>query len=147
MKLFNGVNNDALSYHVSTHYKILSALPFKIFEIRPWLNHTQAYSVILRSLCNLLIFITLPYSEHRYIHLQIQSPVIVTAAYLVYLFLWTLHMMKPGKFGILEYLELIQNYSSTNIMSSVIFTKIGKPCVTLEIQNPAVMKILEYSEP
>ena len=35
MKLFNGGNNDALSYHVSTHYKILSALPFKIFEIRP----------------------------------------------------------------------------------------------------------------
>ena len=28
-----------------------------------------------------------------------------------------------------------------------IFTKIGKPCVSLEIQNPGIMTILEYSEP
>ena len=35
MKLFNGVNNAALSYHVSTRYKILSALLSKFSRSAP----------------------------------------------------------------------------------------------------------------
>ena len=37
--------------------------------------------------------------------------------------------------------------SSEHTQNPVIFTKIGKPCVTLEISNPGILAILEYSEP
>ena len=36
---------------------------------------------------------------------------------------------------------------STHNKSPAIFTKIGKAYVTLEIQNPGILRILGYSEP
>ena len=50
-------------------------------------------------------------------------------------------------FGILEYSTPFYNCIRTYIQNTVIFTKIGKPSVTLEIQNPGILTILEYSEP
>ena len=56
-------------------------------------------------------------------------------------------MQKPGTFGILEYSEPFHNCILTHIQNPVIFTKIGKPCVTPEIQKPGILIILEYVEP
>ena len=58
-----------------------------------------------------------------------------------------LHIWKSIKFGILEYLESFHNYVPTHIQNPVMFTKTGKPCVTVEIQSPGILSILEYSEP
>ena len=55
-------------------------------------------------------------------------------------------MQKPDILGILEYSEPFHNCIPTHIQNPVIFTKIGKLCVTLEylqswnIQNPDVFK-------
>ena len=46
-------------------------------------------------------------------------------------------------FGILEYSEAFHNCIPTHIQSIFIFTKTGKPCVTLEIQNPGILTILD----
>ena len=56
-------------------------------------------------------------------------------------------MQKYGIFGILEYSELFHNCFPMYIQNPVIFTKIDKPSVILEIQNPGILTILEYSEP
>ena len=56
-------------------------------------------------------------------------------------------MRKPGIFETLEYSELFYNCIPTNTQNPIIITKMGKPCVTLEIQNPDTVAILEYSEP
>ena len=45
-------------------------------------------------------------------------------------------MQPPGMFTILEYSEPFYNCIQTHIQNPVIFTKKGKPFVTLEIQNP-----------
>ena len=45
------------------------------------------------------------------------------------------------------YSEPFQNCIPMHTQKPVIFTKIGKPCVTLEIQNPGILIILKYSEP
>ena len=55
-------------------------------------------------------------------------------------------MQKPGRFEILEYSEPVHNCILAHTLNAVIFTKIGKPCVTLEIQNPDILTIMEYSE-
>ena len=55
-------------------------------------------------------------------------------------------MQKPGIFGILEYSEPFYDCILLHIHNTVIYTKIGKPCLTLEIQNPGTLAILEYSE-
>ena len=56
-------------------------------------------------------------------------------------------MQKLGIFGILEYYEPFHNCILTYIQNPAIFMKIVKPYVTLEIQNPSILTILEYSEP
>ena len=62
-------------------------------------------------------------------------------------------MQKFGIFGILEYLESFNNCIPTHIQNPVIFTKMGKLCVTLEIQNPrntdnpGVFKALVHLKP
>ena len=48
--------------------------------------------------------------------------------------------------GILEYSEPFHNCITAHIQNPVIFTKMAIPRVTLEIQNPAILLILEYSE-
>ena len=59
-----------------------------------------------------------------------------------------LHMEKSGLFIILEYLLHFDNCIMVHVQNTVIFTKIGKPCITLEIlENPGILIILEYSEP
>ena len=49
-------------------------------------------------------------------------------------------MQKPGIFGILEYSEPFHHCIPTHIQNPVIFIKIDKPCVILEIQNPGFLK-------
>ena len=73
-------------------------------------------------------------------------------------------MQKPGIIGILEYSEHFHNCIPTHIQNPVIFTKIGKPCVILEIQNsdtlynpgnskpwhtdiPGIFRALKYLKP
>ena len=56
-------------------------------------------------------------------------------------------MQKPDILGILEHSEPFHNCIPTDIQNLVIFMKIGKSCVTLKIQNPSILTILEYSEP
>ena len=51
-----------------------------------------------------------------------------------------------GIFGILEYSEPLSNYILTYIQKPVTFTKIGRPCVTLEIQSPDILTVMEYLE-
>ena len=51
-----------------------------------------------------------------------------------------------GIFGILEYSQPFHNCISTYVQHPVIFTKIGKTCVTLKIQNLELLTILEYSK-
>ena len=46
-------------------------------------------------------------------------------------------------FGILEYSEAFHNCILMHIQNSDKFTKISKPCVTLEIQNPGILTIME----
>ena len=45
----------------------------------------------------------------------------------------------------MEYLEPFHNIILAHIQNPVIFMKIGKPCVTLEIQNSCVLAVLEYA--
>ena len=52
-------------------------------------------------------------------------------------------MQKFGIFGILEYSEPFHNRISMHIQNLAIFTKIGDPRTTLEIQIPQMLKILE----
>ena len=52
-------------------------------------------------------------------------------------------MQKPGIFWILEYSEPFHNCIHTSIPNPVIFTKLDKSYVTLEIQNPSILAILE----
>ena len=60
-------------------------------------------------------------------------------------------MQKPGLVGILlEYSEPLHNSILTYIQNPVVFAKIEKPCVTLEIQNlgqtgnPGIFRALAY---
>ena len=46
-------------------------------------------------------------------------------------------MRKTGLFEILEYSKPFHICIQTHVQKSVMFTKIGKSCVTLEIQNPS----------
>ena len=55
-------------------------------------------------------------------------------------------MHKPGIFRILEYSQPFHNYIPMHSQNPVIFMKVGKSCVTMEIQNPVILAILEYSE-
>ena len=50
-------------------------------------------------------------------------------------------MEKPGIFGILEYSEPFHNSILTHIQNPIIFTKIGKPCVNLKVENPGILAI------
>ena len=56
-------------------------------------------------------------------------------------------MLKPHIFGILEYSEPIHNCVPTHIQNFALFTNIGRPYVTLEIQDPVILTIVDYSEP
>ena len=56
-------------------------------------------------------------------------------------------MQKPDKFEFLEYAEPFRNCIMMHIHNPAVFTKIGKPCAILEIQKPAILTILKYSEP
>ena len=53
-------------------------------------------------------------------------------------------MQKSSIFGILEYPDPFLNCVLVHFQNPVKFTKIGKPCVTLEIQNPDILTFLEY---
>ena len=53
-------------------------------------------------------------------------------------------MQKPGIFGTLQYSEGFHNCISTHILKPVIFTKISKRCVTLEIHNPSIQTTPEF---
>ena len=55
-------------------------------------------------------------------------------------------MQLPGILAILEYLEPFHNYIQTHIQNPAILTGIGRPSVTMEIENPGTLSILEYSE-
>ena len=55
-------------------------------------------------------------------------------------------MQKPDKFEFLEYAEPFRNCIMMHIHNPAVFTKIGKPCAILEIQKPAILTILKYSE-
>ena len=68
-------------------------------------------------------------------HIQVYSEPCVTLAHAE---AW--HIRNPGIF------KPFHNCIPTHIQNPVTFTKIGKPCVTLEIQNPGILTILEYSE-
>ena len=56
-------------------------------------------------------------------------------------------MQEPGIIEMLEYSEPFNNRITTHMQNPVIFTKIGKPCVTLEIRNSGMLTIVKYSEP
>ena len=56
-------------------------------------------------------------------------------------------MQKPDIFGIPEYSEPFHNCILMHIQGPAIFMKTCKPCVTLEIQNPGMLPILQYSKP
>ena len=47
----------------------------------------------------------------------------------------------------LEYSEPFHNCIPAHIQNPVIYMKIGKPCLTLEIENPDIWATLKYSEP
>ena len=49
--------------------------------------------------------------------------------------------------GILEFSEPFHNCISTHIQNPVIFTKIGKPCAILVIQNPGILTTLNIQNP
>ena len=53
-------------------------------------------------------------------------------------------MQKLGIFVILEYYEPYHNCIPMHIKNPITFSKIGKPYVTLEVQNPGILAILEY---
>ena len=55
-------------------------------------------------------------------------------------------MQQPGMLAKLKYSEPFYNWIQTHIQNFAIFTKIGKPSVTLGIQNPGTMTVLESSE-
>ena len=57
-----------------------------------------------------------------------------------------MHLPKPGIFRILEYPEPFHNCIFWHIENPLIFMKIGRLCVTLEIQNPSILTILDSSE-
>ena len=57
-----------------------------------------------------------------------------------------LHMQKPAIFRMLEYSQPFHICIPEHIQNPIIFTKIAKACVTLEIQHRGVLTILEYSE-
>ena len=46
-----------------------------------------------------------------------------------------------------KYSEPLHNCFQVHIQNPVVFTKIDKLYVTLKIQNPNILTILEYSEP
>ena len=56
-------------------------------------------------------------------------------------------MQEPGIIEMLEYSEPFNNCITTYMQNPAIFTKIGKPGVTLEIRNSGMLAILKYSEP
>ena len=56
-------------------------------------------------------------------------------------------MLKPHIFGILEYSKPVHNCVPTHIQNFALFTNIGIPHVTLEIQDPVILTIVDYSEP
>ena len=111
----------------------------------PWV--TLAYSQLLKipipdmfgteGIQNLVklwpeIFRTLPYTKHfiqtLFNHIQAYSEPCVTLAYAE-----TWHIRNLGIFRTLPLLN------PDNIQNSVIFTKIGKHCLTLEIQSPDII--------
>ena len=112
-----------------------------------------------RHIHNLAIFRALAYLEleayskpFETLTRNIQNPGIVRTVYSgifrhIQNLVWRLHMQKPGVCGSLEYSEPFYNSIPTHIQNFVIFTKIGKPCVILEIQNPGILTIIEYSDP
>ena len=55
-------------------------------------------------------------------------------------------MQKPEIFGILEYSEPFHNCILKHIQNPVKFMRIGKPCVTLEVQTPDILIFLQYSD-
>ena len=58
----------------------------------------------------------------------------------------SLPMQTPSIFGILEYSESLSKCIPTHTQNPVIFTKIGKLWVTLEILNPGILTVLGFSE-
>ena len=56
-------------------------------------------------------------------------------------------MQEPGIIEMLEYSEPFNNCITTYMQNPAIFTKIGKPGVTLEIRNSGMLTIVKYSEP
>ena len=133
-----------------------------------FLSYIQAYSGISSTLCNLCIFITLPYSKpwslepKAYIEKLVklcsgifkilsQSQQFIQALFshiqthpepCVLL----ANMQKSDKFGILEHSEPFHNCILTHTQNFIIFMEIGKLCVTLEIQDHDILTVWEYSE-
>ena len=121
-------------------------------------NKTQALSIILVQLTNNFPQFSYPINTYKqnlitalsgdYIfkRFEIARPCEYTAEYrwpcvtLTYVEIWHI-------FGILKYSESFRNCVLTQTQNPAIFTKISKPCVTLEIQNHRILTILEYSEP
>ena len=117
------------------------------------LKNIQAYSGIFNTLCNSFIFTTLPYSEPWNLELEaylkpyetfirhIQNIAIVRTVYPsiiqphsgMFITVQRLHIQKPGIFRILEYWEPSHNCILTHTQNPVIFGKIGKLWVTLEM--------------
>ena len=56
-------------------------------------------------------------------------------------------MHKSGIFGILEYSEPFHNCVRAHSQNPVIFTKVAKQCVTVEIQNPDIFKTRNICRP
>ena len=56
------------------------------------------------------------------------------------------HIQKPVTFIILEYSGPFHNCLPSSLQNPITFTKIGKFCVALEIQNLCILIILEYLE-
>ena len=98
-------------------------------DISTLLRHIHTRGIIFSTLCNPRIFTALPYTKPWHIYNPLK--------------LW------QGIFRNLTDSEScnIQNPSIIASWRVFIFPTIGKPCVTLEVQYPGILTIMEYSEP
>ena len=114
------------------------------------LRHIQAYLGIFRNLCSTRIFWTLVYLDlEAYFKScetltgHIQNSASQNSLFRHPSIIRTLRnpciMQRAGIFEILEYSEPFHNCILLYIQNPVTFTKIGKPCVTMEIQNSSIL--------
>ena len=139
--------------HIQHYYDI-----FRHIEV--FLRHIQSYSRIFSTMCNPPIFTTLPCSKPRHLEPEayskpcetfpryIKTPAIVRTIYPSIILSYSGIFRTLCKTCIcrkVAYLELFHNCIPTHTQNNVIFTKIGKSRVILEIQNLGILTILEYS--